>query len=234
MSIATAARPTDMRASLHHLGDTRTPVVTIDDVWGDTAPLIEIAAGLGSFPPAANSYPGLRRAIGSADEGAFAYVNALLERAAAYICRAFRVTGFRIADASFSLITTPATDLATQQRAPHFDCVESNRLALLHYLVPTAGTAFYRHRATGIEHITADVVERYVDIAKTQAAATPARYVTGSNEYYEQIGMIEGHRDRLAIYPGNLLHSAVIASDASLSDDPRTGRITSNIFVTCV
>jgi hypothetical protein len=222
-----------MRASLHHLGETRTPVVTIDDFWGDTDSLIEIAAGLGTFPAAANSYPGLRRAIGRGDEAAFAYVNTLLERAAVYICQAFGVTGFRIAEASFSLITTPANDLAVQQRAPHFDCVEGSRLALLHYLVPTAGTAFYRHRGTGIEQVTAETVDRYVGIAKTQAATTPARYVGGSNDHYEQIGMVEGYCDRLAIYPGNLLHSAIISPDVTLSDDPRAGRITSNIFVNC-
>jgi hypothetical protein len=222
-----------MRAALHHIGASRTPVVTIDDVWGDTAPLIEIAAGLGTFPPATNSYPGLRRTIGRGDEGAFAYVDALLERVAPHMCQAFSVAGFRISEASFSLITTPGADLAAPQRAPHFDCLESTRLALLHYLVPTAGTAFYRHRATGLEQVTAATVAGYVDIAKAQAAAAPARYVGGSNDYYEQIGMIEGYRDRLAIYPGNILHSAVIAPDAALSDDPRAGRITANIFVNC-
>ena len=231
--IATAARPLSMRASLHHLGELRTPVVTVDNVWGDTAPLVEIAASLGSFPPATNSYPGLRRTIGSSDGSALAYVNTLLERVASYVCQAFGVAAFRIGEASFSLITTPPGDLAAQQRAPHFDCLESDRLALLHYLVPTAGTAFYRHRATGVEQVTAETVEQYLGIAKAQAAATPARYVEGSNGYYEQIGMIEGLRDRLAIYPGNILHSAVIAQDASLSADPRVGRITANIFVNC-
>ena len=222
-----------MRASLHRIGESQTPLVTIDDVWGDTSSLIDIAARLGPYPPATNSYPGLRRTISRGDDSALAYVNALLERAAPCVCQAFGVTSFRIGEASFSLITTPPGGLAEQQRAPHFDCLEGDRLALLHYLVPTGGTAFYRHRATGVEQVTAETVERYVGIAKTEAAATPARYVHGSNDYYEQIGMVDGLRDRLAIYPGNLLHSAVIAHDAPLSNDPRVGRITSNIFVNC-
>ena len=222
-----------MRASLHHVGESRTPVAIIDNVWGDTALLVELAASLGSFPPATNSYPGLRRTIGRGDDGALAYVNRLLERAAPFVCKAFGVAGFRLGEASFSLITTPPSSLAAQQRAPHFDCLEGDRLALLHYLVPTAGTAFYRHRATGVERVTSETADRYVGIAKMQAASTAARYVLGSNDNYEQIGMVRGMRDRLAIYPGNILHSAIIAPDALLSDDPRVGRITSNIFVNC-
>ena len=60
---------------------------------------------------------------------------------------------------------------------------------------------------------------------------TAPGYIDGSNAYYEQISTVEGLPDRLVIYPGRLLHSAVMPPNAPLSDDPYTGRLTTNIFV---
>lgn len=231
-SVLTPSPPSvKMKAFLHHVGQARVPVVIIDHFWGDTAPILAIAASLRPFPAAPNNYPGLRRVITTRDAQAHAYINAVLERAAPFVCRAFDLEGFRIGEASFSMITTPPGELEPPQRAPHFDSLESNYLACLHYLVPTAGTAFYRHRATGIEEVTAATCEHYVATARGQVAKTAARYIVDSNDHYEKIGYIEGLRDRLAIYPGRLLHSALVTPDLPLSDDPLVGRITTNIFI---
>jgi len=219
------------RASLLHIGRASVPVVVIDNFWGDTAPILELAAALAPFPPATNNYPGVRRVITSGDRVAYAYIDSVLECAAPYICQAFAMESFQIGEASFSMITTPPGDLAMPQRAPHFDSLENQYLAVLHYLVPTAGTAFYRHRETGIEEVTAANLNAYVATAKAQAAATPPGYILDTNAYYERIGALEGLRDRLVIYPGRLLHSALITPDVPLNDNPRTGRITSNIFI---
>jgi hypothetical protein len=219
------------RALLHHVGVSRAPVVTIDNFWGNTAPVIALAAALGPFPPSTNYYPGVRRVIGRDDGDAFAYINGVLERAAPYILGAFGIASFRIGQASFSMITTPSDQLDFSQRAPHFDSVESKYLAILHYLVPNYGTAFYRHRSSGVEEVTNLNLDRYVTEAKSQAAATPPGYIADSNAYYEQIGTCQGLRDRLVIYPGRLLHSALVPQDITLSDDPSVGRITSNIFI---
>ena len=43
--------------------------------------------------------------------------------------------------------------------------------------------------------------------------------------------MVEGVPDRLVIYRGNLLHSGIIPTDMPMSDHPRTGRLTANLFV---
>ena len=56
-------------------------------------------------------------------------------------------------------------------------------------------------------------------------------YITGSNELFEQIGAVEAVPDRLIIYQGSLLHSGIIPPAMKLSDDPREGRLTANIFV---
>jgi hypothetical protein len=126
-------------------------------------------------------------------------------------------------------------ELQPVQRAPHFDAPEQDLLAILHYLrVPAhSGTAFFRHRATGIERLTADNLGQYVGKAKAEAAslAPDSGYIDGSDQFYEQIGAVEAVPDRLVIYHGSLLHSGIIPKDMSFSADPRRGRLTANIFV---
>ena len=56
-------------------------------------------------------------------------------------------------------------------------------------------------------------------------------YVNGSDDHFEQIGAVDGLPDRLVIYRGSLLHSGIIPTDMALSDDPRTGRLTANLFI---
>ncbi|MEO1968780.1 MAG: DUF6445 family protein [Sphingomonadaceae bacterium] len=52
-------------------------------------------------------------------------------------------------EAGFSLVTTPHRQLSPVQRTPHFDSVDPDFYAVMHYLASCAGTAFYRHRAGG-------------------------------------------------------------------------------------
>jgi len=56
-------------------------------------------------------------------------------------------------------------------------------------------------------------------------------YFHGSDELYEQIGAVEAVPDRMIIFQGSLLHSGIIPPDMPLTDDPRQGRLTANIFV---
>ena len=55
--------------------------------------------------------------------------------------------------------------------------------------------------------------------------------MNGSNEYFEQIGMVEAVPDRMLIYHGSLLHSGVIPPGMPLTEDPREGRLTANLFL---
>ena len=45
------------------------------------------------------------------------------------------------------------------------------------------------------------------------------------------IGEVEARPDRLVLYRGRLLHSGVIPAPQALSDDPKTGRLTINMFL---
>lgn len=207
------------------------PVVVVDDFSGDWRAVGTIAADLAPFPQAPGHYPGVRRVIRTEDEAADDYANATLERAAPFIGGAFGLTGFDLVEASFSIVTTPPGALSPPQRAPHFDTTDPRHLAVLHYLFdrPGSGTAFFRHRATGIERVDEALAGRFVTAVQTEGPGSG--YVAGSDARFEEIGRVEAVPDRLLIYQGALLHSGVIPSDMPLDADPLRGRLTANLFI---
>lgn len=218
---------------LIRVGRGQCPVVIIDELAIDIGHLVALAQTMIPFPVDTKSYyPGLRRPIEDHERDAFDYVGTLLEAVAGVIGGGFDVDGFDLVGASFSMVTTPADRLIPAQRAPHFDSIDSKYLAILHYLsgVEGSGTAFYRQRATGIETVDASNVDRFVTVARRESAQLSG-YTAGSNLFFEMIGSVEAQPGRLVIYPGNLLHSGLIAGGASLSDDPASGRLTTNIFI---
>lgn len=218
------------------VGQTQSPVVIIDDFTGDAEEIGRLADEFAPFPPIKGNYfPGLRRIIGNLDGEAYSYVLATCERAAPFIGGAFDVSSFDLDEASFSLVTLKPSELQPVQKAPHFDDPEQNIYALLHYLrVPAgSGTAFYRHRATGIERITSANVGQFVAVASRESRVVAARpgYINGSDQFYEEIGRVEAVPDRVIIYHGSLLHSGIIPEGMSFSADPREGRLTANFFL---
>jgi hypothetical protein len=205
--------------------------VVIDDFTGDVGAIVEIAAALAPFPQNADSfYPGLRRYITKEDHVAFAYAVGVLQAVGPFVGGAFDYDSFDWTEASFSMVTTSPDQLTPAQRAPHFDSADPADLAVLHYLSDTEGTAFYRHRLTGIEQV--DDANRDLLISHSRPAAlTASGYIHDSDRDYERIGHVEGVADRLVIYRGSLLHCGIIPPGAELSDDPRRGRLTANLFV---
>jgi hypothetical protein len=219
-----------MKPELRRVGEAQSPVVVIDDFTGAVDEVIELAAAMAPFPSSAgNFYPGLRRSI-VPGEPAYAYVGRMLKTAAPYIGGGFDVDTFDLLEASFSMVTAPPATLAVAQHAPHFDSTDPDYIAVLHYLSDTPGTAFFRQRATGIEIVDDGNIAAFVATAR-QVNASLTGYIHGSNQHYEQIGQIEGVRDRLAIYRGSMLHSGIIPPDMAFNADPRLGRLTANIFV---
>ena len=219
-----------MTPALRRIGAVEAPVVTVDDFTGEVDAIVDLAAALAPFPRAGNSYPGVRRPITAADEAANAYVTRAMESAAPFIGGGFDADRFDLVEASFSMVTEPPGALSPPQRAPHFDSVDPDYLALLHYLGDTPGTAFYRQRATGIERVDAANVDRFVATARAKSAARTG-YITQGDAQFDRIDAVEGRRDRLVIYQGAMLHSGIIPPDMSFSADPRIGRLTANFFV---
>ena len=219
-----------LRLRLDHVGVTREPVLLIDGLLERPEMLVDCAADA-TFTPAygpAGGYPGLRA------PAPLDYVEAVVRALTGPIGEAFALGAVRPARAecNFSLVTLPPDALAASQRAPHVDTVDPTQFAILHYLCAPrlGGTAFFRHRATGYEVLTDARLAAY-DKAR---AAEPdgAGYVADGGRWFEQIGAVDAAFDRLVVYRSSLLHSGAIPLPEALTDDPRTGRLTANIFLT--
>jgi hypothetical protein len=225
-----------LKPQLLRFGNSQSPVVVIDEFSGNSEAIAALADALAPFPPIkGNFFPGVRRVITEADAEAFNYLYEACRAAAPFIGGAFDVQGFGLSEGSFSIVAVRPDELVPVQRTPHFDSPEQNILAMLHYLrvPPGSGTAFYRHRATGIERVTPANVNRFVPIANGEAKKLPADsgYMHGSDDFYEQIGAVEALPDRMVIYHGSLLHSGVIPPDMPFTSDPQKGRLTANFFL---
>jgi hypothetical protein len=224
-----------VKPELRHVGNSQSPVVVIDEFSGALEPILDIAESLAPYPPLNNYYPGVRRVITRADKAADAFVEETCERAAQFIAGAFDFDRFDLIEASFSIVSTPPDNLSAPQRAPHFDTTDQKHLALLLYLrvPPGSGTAFYRQCSTGIERVTDANIASFVRTAEAEAALLRADsgYIHGSDQFFEQIGVVEAVPDRLIIYQGSLLHSGIIPPGMPFSSDPKVGRLTANLFV---
>jgi hypothetical protein len=136
----------------------------------------------------------------------------------------------------FSIVTTPPGQLAPIQRLPHFDGLESERIAILVYLSGTeqGGTAFYRQRATGFETVDAARFPAFEAALKAGVAEHglpgPA-YINGDTPLYEEIARYEARPNRALIYRGHSLHCAAIPAGAPLPTDPEAGRLSINAFL---
>lgn len=168
-----------MKSQCLTFGHSQSRVVVIDGVSEVIEQVRELAAFMTPFPPAKNYYPGLRRLITSDDPAAYAYIEGLLQIGAPFIRQAFNREPFQMLEASFSMVTLAPDRLTANQRVPHFDDTDPNYLALLHYLGAKsgAGTAFYRHRATGIECVTAANVDALISVLKLKIPRVRAQAI---------------------------------------------------------
>lgn len=210
-------------------------VVFVDDFLEDPHALVE-AACASRFEPASpadgqKGYPGLRA------EAPAAYTQAITALMDPLIKVNFGVPPelpVKVGLSAFSLTTTAPASLGPLQRTPHFDASTPHYMAVLLYLCGPqhGGTGFYRHNATGLQRITADNRERYLDAyhQEVNLRHPPARYFDRSDEQFTFLGMMPARFNRLVVYPGSLLHSACINPACSLSSDPRQGRLTVNTF----
>lgn len=135
----------------------------------------------------------------------------------------------------YSIVTCPPAQLMPIQRLPHVDGINPRQIAMMLYLNRTGhgGTAFFRHRSTGLEALTAADWPRYKAALEGEIARgglPPAAYVTDGAPHFERIHATSGAFNQAVFYRGNLLHSGVIDNAAPLPGDPREGRLTINAF----
>jgi hypothetical protein len=206
------------------------PVIVIDDCLASPDDWIALARE-SQYQPMGPYYPGVRAVVPS---GRAAVVR---EQLAGLMRQIFALTDVPpVLETFFSLVTTPPAALAPIQRLPHFDGVEDDRFAVLIFLSGTqgSGTAFYRHRTTGFESVTASRLpsyEAHLQADVTRHGLPPPSYIAGDTPLFEQVACYEARPNRALIYRSNLLHCAWIGEDAPLSADPAQGRLTVNSFL---
>ena len=212
------------------IGEERQPVIVIDDFVADPAALRAKAEAL-TYQPMGRHYPGLRAEVAEADVAQY------LAPVADLIARTFGFArGLDVVSAGYSIVTTHPSALTPIQRLPHFDGLEGERIALLHYLggADQGGTAFYRHRGTGFETISAQRHAVYDAALHSDVAhhgMPPPAYISGDTEIYQQIARFEAKPNRALIYRGHTLHCADLPAGLDLSPDPARARLTVNTFL---
>ena len=216
------------------VGKEQTPVIIIDDFAVDTCGIIDYACDTANFgDDSTAAYPGVRAPL--AREHMIAQLDALYP----LLCRVYAVPDnlqMRPVNAVYSLLTTPEEDLRILQRVPHIDSSKPYYVAITHYLSSGqfGGTGLYRHKPTGFETITEDRFAAYVESGDAFLAKhgdPEPRYFGGSDDHYELFDCIDYRPNRLVAYPGYLLHSGLVDPARDINPDPRTGRLTSNVFV---
>ena len=146
----------------------------------------------------------------------------------------------------YAMVTSPASDLQPFQCMPHFDPAD---LAGVVYLNAPAqcrgGTAFYRHRATGLEAaprptdldlvvlcMRAGVMglDALLDLVM-QPPAHPTGYIRDSNETWELNHLVPMRFNRLVLYDGRAFHSGYV-EEGDFASDHAGRRLTLNFFAT--
>ena len=211
---ATASNPA---IALGHI-DGQIPYFTVDGVFRDPRAVREAALAL-PYSPGTAHYPGRVARFPPDDPSLIGFIQKLL----AVVTRDYlprmpalpdgsRLTRPRGVDTDFAITDVPPDRLTPEQRRPHVDAVPVFGLIYLNE-ESRGGTLFFK--------------------PKTAAPPSADRtgYATRSDDELEIAGRIEGCFNRLAIYPGFILHSPEIEG-AWIESDERlhTPRLTQRIM----
>ncbi|MBU2887854.1 hypothetical protein KO507_18970 [Gilvimarinus agarilyticus] len=214
------------------VGQSKTPVIVIDDFGDSLHGLRVVAQDYARFTPAQGGYPGCRAVLPSS------YGSAVLSVLQPLIQSVYSLPDTaqgRCYQQFFSLVTKRPSELSTLQRLPHFDSDVSRYFAVMHYLGDGdfGGTGFFRHKASGVERVKPDNRSVFIESVRGELKQSePAHeYIAGSNDRFEMTASVEYRVNRLMVYPGNLLHSGLINTATDINHCPLTGRLTANIFV---
>lgn len=204
-------------------------MIVIDGYAASPEALIDDADMMG-FKPIGPYYPGVRA------HAPAAVIRAGLAPHADLIADTFGAPpDLSSFESYYSLVTTLPGQLEVIQRLPHYDGVDRNRLAALHFLCrdERGGTAFFRHRTTGWETVDAERLPVFADALKADLdrhGVPTSAYIKGDTAIYEQIAHHRGAFNRMLIYRGATLHCADIPPDMNLTASPHDGRLTVNTF----
>ena len=198
--------------------DGQVPYLTVDGILADPAAVRAAALAL-PFSPAPAHYPGRLARFPAGDPS----LTGFLHSVAGLVTRDYlprlpampggaRLPALRGIDSDFAITDTHPSELRAQQREPHVDAVPIFGLLYLNE-EPRGGTLFFKPRAS------------------SGTPGAESGYPSPAHERFEVCGRIEGLYNRLAIYPGFVLHSGEIAGEWIGSDIRfRSPRLTQRIM----
>lgn len=215
--------------ALLDLGGGARPVAVIDGFASSPGHWRDCATGQG-YEFRGDFYPGQRKHVEAA------YFDDVGARLGAIMRTAFGCSkSLKVERTLYSIVDMEAADLSLAQRIPHFDDSAEDAYALVHYLSQGrfGGTAFYRHRSTGMAQIPLQRHAEYLAALKQDFAIhgepRPA-YIENSTAIFEQIGSVDFAYNRAVIYHGNQLHCPLVPDEIRHSHDPVAGRLTIAAF----
>ena len=190
------------------VGPERTPLLIIDSLVDDPDRLVR-KAQRAHFAPQGAYFPGLRARAPLSYE-------AFVEQALSPLLReCFGLPAGRLhfPMCHYSLVTLAPERLQPLQQIPHVDSTDSLGLASVHYLFkgPWDGTDFYRHRATGLSVIDAE-------LRRTQGGALDGNQALGVPEFTANAN-IEWDTP---FFPGFTLTGRVLHTDKQYFDAANT------------
>lgn len=217
---------------LELIGKEQNPFIIIDDFYPSPQKLVEFAMHANDFKEdKSDFYPGVRLCLPEYyAEFVISYISqhllTLIDRPQS---RKLESTLCALSIASQS----PDT-LLPIQRIPHFDTVDQNQWAFLHYLCKEThgGTGFFRHRHSGFESINENRRKQYQRVLEDEAITKglpDKQYVAGSGQLFEMYHKVKVRFNRAIFYPSHLLHSGLI-SEWQATDIP-SSRLTANTFI---
>ena len=220
-----------IRIEKRTFGREQATLLVIDDFVAEPDRLVK-KASTAQFAAGGRFYPGIRA------KAPPSYEHFLSTRLQPLLTQHFGFTGgaLRLSMCHFSLVTTPAAELAPMQRIPHVDSLAREGFATIHYLFKgnLGGTAFYRHRATGFESLDEVRGPEYFKLVQAESAGADSpgvQYINGDTPLFERIAHAEGVFNRMLVYRRNSLHSGSIDGSFVPDPDPRTGRLSINSFI---
>lgn len=220
--------------NVDRIGKSQTPIMVADKVCTDGAQSLRMYASKLKFEVDGSSmYPGVRASLPEI------YVKQMLAQLIEPLYETYNIPRHfkpQITQGCFSLVTQPSGALTPLQRIPHFDNTSPYFFAILHYLGEGdhGDTGFFRHNPTRLERIHEIDKDNYFKVASQFLSGKPdsdQQYMNESNEHYTLFYKIPYVTDRLAIYPGNVLHSIVVNTESDINWNVYQGRLTANIFV---
>jgi hypothetical protein len=205
---------------VRRVGRREIPITRINNVFSHPEDMVALGSALSYTRDSSNFYPGMRAPMPAGFSAALrAWLGRLLQRE------------FNSDTSYFSVVTTPSADLLPIQRIPHYDSTDPSLLAAVIYLCnpPSCGTAFYRHRRTGYEEITADNRKNYqiaLDTDMRLHGHPKKQYANGDSALFETIFTNELQFNSAVLYPGRILHAARVHQQFEMPQTPSEWRLT--------